>query len=110
MITAHSKALFISATSDRKLKEALHDTLLQCDLFFIYNEAHFLVGETKTKNSLPVRLNWLRQRVVDRNLGAAFFVTRQAYSQALNQFVARTHHATEQWAGRMERPLMLPLK
>lgn len=111
MIKAHAEALFItSSMSDRKLKEAVQDTLRDCGLFFIYDEAHFLVGEAKSRNSHPLRLNWLRQRVVDRNLGVAFFVTRQAYSQALNQFVTRTHYAMEQWAGRLERPLMLPLK
>ena len=52
-------------------------------LFLLYDEAHYLIPANYHKSTPPRRLNWVREQVIDREFGCAFFATPQSYRDTL---------------------------
>jgi len=110
-LIAHAEALHYSYTERTplpKLRDDVQDIVRDSGLFLLYDESHFLLPATYTKNTAPHRLNWVRSHVLDRGHGAAFFATPQSYGDSFRKFAAETQYRMEQWIGRIEKPLILP--
>lgn len=110
-LIAHAEALHYSYTERTplpKLRDNIQAIARDSGLFLLYDEAHFLLPATYTKNTAPRRLNWVRDYVLDRGRGAALFATPQSYGDNFRKFAAETHYRMEQWIGRIEKPLILP--
>ena len=109
--SAHADALGIcynESTSARNLKCSVEAVLRNSGLFIVYDEFHFVLPRTFSKNTPPRRLDWIRSQVIDRGIGCAFCSTRQTYSITRDKYVQTTQYQMEQWIGRIAPPLILP--
>jgi len=95
-------------TNQNELKAKVEYVIQHCRLFFIFDECAFLVPQTYSKTSAPVRLNWVRTEIVDRHLPFAAVVTPQSFHGAVKQFVKTTGYVMEQFLGRTLLTVPLP--
>lgn len=108
---AHADALgvdYTPSTSMKALKFDIEFIIANSGLLFIYDESHFLVPQNYTAKTPPVRMNWVRSRLIDRGIGVAFFSTRQSYQASMRKYGKKTQYQFEQWTGRIASPLILP--
>jgi hypothetical protein len=78
---------------------------------FVLDEAHFVFPAACYRNSPPMRLNWLRTKVVDRGDGknpVALVSTPQDYAHAASKFVKASGYNLAQWSGRIVHQVNLP--
>ena len=77
-------------------------------LFLVFDEGAFLFPQRFSKTSPPMRLNWVRQQIVDRKMPLAIVTTPQSYEPTLKRFVSKTGYAIEQFVGRNLLKVRLP--
>jgi hypothetical protein len=108
---AHADALGItyeSTTDTGKIRDLVQFVLKHGGLFIGYDESHGLFQLTYTKSNAKRRLEWVREHVIDRRIGCAFFATPQSYEESLNHFAKETGYNLDQWFGRMPPVQVLP--
>lgn len=107
---AHADAFGIDYTPgapNPALKDKVEFVLRHAGVMIVYDESHFLVPISYHKNTPPRRLDWVRNKVVDRGVPCAFFATPQSYDQTLEQYVKTTSYRLEQWVGRIAPTVIL---
>jgi len=95
-------------TSQNELKAKVEYVIQHSRLFLVFDECAFLVPQTYSKTTAPVRLNWVRTEIIDRHLPFAAVVTPQAFHGAVKQFVRATGYVMEQFLGRTLLTVPLP--
>ena len=112
-LLAHAAALHY--TPPRTISACELDRVIQfivrhSGLFLIYDESQWLIPSSYTRDTPPMRLDWIRSHVIDSPgaAGCAFFATKQSYRQDLDKFVKKTGFVMEQWLGRMAPIVTLP--
>jgi hypothetical protein len=95
-------------TSQNEIKAKVEFVIQHCRLFLVFDECAFLVPQTYSKTTSPVRLNWVRTEIIDRHLPFAAVVTPQAFHGAVKQFVRTTGYVMEQFLGRTLLTVPLP--
>lgn len=98
------------ATSPRALKEAVEFTVRHAGLMLVFDEGHWLLPTRYTSNTPPMRLNWVRTRIVDQGLPCVIVSTPQAFRHSVKGFVKRTGFNMEQILGRRAMVFTLPLE
>jgi hypothetical protein len=91
---------FSYQTSIRKLKEKVEYVIRFAGLMPVFDEAHFLLPTRFTANTAPMRLNWVRTQIVDRECPVALVTTPQTYKHCVEKFVKATGHNIDQFLGR----------
>jgi hypothetical protein len=91
------------------LKARVEYVLRHGGLFLIFDEAAFLLPQRFSQTTPPMRLNWVRQQIVDRKLPFAMVTTPQTYQHALTKFVKKTGYRIEQFVGRNLLTVNLPM-
>jgi hypothetical protein len=77
-------------------------------LMFVADEAHWILPTRFTANTPPMRLNWLRSFVVDKDCPLVTVSTPQDYKHCLAKFTRATGHNIQQWLGRKMLNVTLP--
>jgi hypothetical protein len=95
-------------TSQCELKIKVEYVIRHGGLFIVLDEGAFLLPQTYTRTSSPVRLNWVRTEIVDQGLPLAVVVTPQSFHPAVRRFVRSTGYAMEQFTGRTLLSVALP--
>lgn len=109
-LRAHADALGIPyshTTTGLTLRDQVEFIIKNSGLAIIYDEAHYLVPTSYTKATPPRRLNWVRAKLVDRDVPTAFFATPQSYKQSLARYAEETGYRIEQWLGRVAPAVIL---
>jgi hypothetical protein len=107
---AHADALGIAyshTTTTLTLRDQVEFVIKHSGLAVIYDEAHYLVPISYNKATPPRRLNWVRAKLVDRDVPTAFFATPQSYRQSLAKYAEETGYRIEQWLGRVAPAVIL---
>lgn len=109
-LTAVADALCIDTNrvSSPLLRERIAYVLKHSRMMLAFDEAQFILPQSLTPDSNPVRLNWLRRAVMDKGTGVALLATPQSYRKAKKRFVDRTKFAIEQFDGRILKVIHLP--
>ena len=94
-------------TSCSDLRERIDYVLRFSHLQLIFDEANFLFPAVFSRNTTPLRLNWVRRAVIDKDVPAVFVCTPQSYELAKKRFVKSTGYAMEQFDERVF-PVHLP--
>lgn len=111
LIQAFAESLgleFTLQTSRRELKASVEYILRHCGLMFILDESHFLFPARFSRNTPPMRLNWLRTQLVDRKCPVVLVSTPQEFDRCKAKFVKATSHRIEQFMGRIMHTVTLP--
>lgn len=112
MLVAMADALGIShtpTTTPLQLSAQVAYALKWGRLFLVFDEAHNLWPPATNRHTVPKRLNFIRDLVLDKvGCGCAFVSTPQSYKRIREDFLERTGYAIEQWDGRVGAPLCLP--
>lgn len=95
-------------TPARQLRETVEYILRHSRLMVVFDEAHFLFPTRFTANTTPMRLNWVRTQIVDRQCGCALISTPQDYGHSVTCFVKATGHNIQQFLGRIMMERRLP--
>jgi len=92
----------------RRLKETVEFTVRHSGLLFVFDESHFLFPTRFSKNTVPMRLNWIRTRMVDCNVSVVLVSTPQDYRHAADKFIRETQYNFAQFLGRIMHQVTLP--
>jgi len=95
-------------TPHDKLKETVEYVIKHSALMFVFDEAHFLFPARFNKNTVPMRLNWVRTQMVDRKNPVVLVTTPQSYDHAREKFLKTSGYNDAQWSGRIVRRIQLP--
>ncbi len=95
-------------TSPRRLKETVEFSVRHSGLLFIFDESHFLFPTRFSKNTVPMRLNWIRTQMVDRSVPVVLVSTPQDYRHAADKFIRETQYNFAQFLGRIMHQVTLP--
>ena len=93
-------------TSD--LQDQVQFIIRHSRLFFIFDEAHFLLPTSYGRNTNPARLDWVRTEIVDRDLPVALVCTPQAFKHSVARFQKWTGYNFAQFLGRIMLNVTLP--
>ena len=111
LLRAVASALGIVITKRSRspeLRQSIEFVLRYSGLQLVFDESQFLLPQNVTRNTEPVRLNWVRTAVIDQGIAAAFVATPQSYRHAERRLVRATGYAIEQWQERMLKTVILP--
>ena len=111
LLQAFARALgleFSLKTSRRELKSKVEYVIQFSGLGFALDEFHFAFPARFSANTPPMRLNWIRTEIVDRNCPVAMISTPQEFDRAKSKFVKATSHRIEQFLGRTMLNVTLP--
>lgn len=90
------------STARRVIQEKVDFVLRHCRFFLIFDESHHLVAESFKRTGAPVRLNWVRDAVMDAGLPCALISTPQDFQKRLSSFVSATRYNVDQFLRRVE--------
>jgi hypothetical protein len=99
---------FSFKTPYRQIKAKVEYIINFSGLMFIADEAHWLLPTRFSANTPPMRLNWLRTEIVDRNCAVVTVSTPQDYRKCVEKFVKATGHNITQFLGRTMLNVSLP--
>lgn len=91
-----------------QLREEINYLVDQAGLMLVFDEAQGIFPASFGRNTPPTRLNWIRRRVLDCGVPAAFICTPQSYQNARRKFLQATNFAIQQWDGRLLQTVHLP--
>lgn len=100
--------IYTYKTGQNELKAKVEYVIQHCRLFLVCDECAFLIPQTYSKTTAPVRLNWVRTEIIDHGLPFAAVVTPQSFDRAVKRFVNTTDYAMEQFLGRTLLTVPLP--
>ena len=92
----------------QRLRERTEYVIQHSGLFLVFDEFHFMLPQNYSSGTAPMRINWVRTEIVDRNLPLAAVVTPQSFLPAAKRFIRKTGYAFEQFFGRTHRVVQLP--
>ncbi len=99
---------FSFKTPCRQLKARVEYVINFSGLMFVADEAHWLLPTRFSANTPPMRLNWLRTEIVDRNCAVVTVSTPQDYKKCVEKFTRATGHNITQFLGRTMLNVPLP--
>jgi hypothetical protein len=74
----------------------------------LFDEAHYILPASYSSSTTPVRLNCIRDSIVDAQIGCVLVETPQAHTTSMRKFIGKTGYAMNQWFGRLHRKCTLP--
>jgi hypothetical protein len=100
---AIADALGIEAdcSSGSDLRRRIEYVLKYARLGLVFDEAHRLVPQKLSRNTVPTRLEWIRSRLAEEKVPCVLVVTPQSYETSVTKFLRKTRFAFEQINGRM---------
>ena len=96
------------STSYRELKSRVEFIIRHGGLMFVLDESHFLVPTRISKNTAPMRLNWIRTQIVDHGCPLVLVTTPQDFKHSVDKFTRATGYNMTQFLGRELFPCKLP--
>jgi len=110
LYTAIAEALGMETGPVRRseLKTRVEYVLDQARLMIVFDEAHFLIPQRYSETTPPMRINWVRTRIVDRGLPCALVITPQSFDPCLDGFLKKTKYRFDQFFGRSAATFTLP--
>jgi hypothetical protein len=111
LMTAIAEAIGIEVTplsTQREIKLQVEFFTRHCHPMFVFDEAHYLFPRRFGRNTPPMRLDWIRLNLMDRQTPTAFITTPQSFSECQRKFIRATQWNNDQFEGRICRNLQLP--
>lgn len=111
LLRAVAKSLGIEINARQRGHEVrgqIEFVLQQFRPVLIFEEATFLFPANFSKNTTPLRLNWVRRSVMDAGIPCVFVWTPQTHHITRSRFLKATNYAIEQFDGRILRTVNLP--
>lgn len=87
--------------TEQDLRERIEYVRRFSAVTLIIDESHYLAPSKFTRNTAPVRLNWVRSALIDRGTPVVLIATEQSYNSAMKRFTNATHYVMEQFDGRV---------
>ncbi len=73
-----------------------------------FDESHFLYPARYSEATPPMRLNWIRTRIVDTGQPCLLISSPQSWRQVQSRFLSKTRYTMEQFTGRIGLTVKLP--
>jgi DNA transposition AAA+ family ATPase len=99
---------FSLKTTTRELRAKIEFIIRHGGLMLCADEAHFLWPSYYSRNTTPMRLNWLRTQITDRDCPLVLVTTPQDFAHRAEKFVKHTGFNAAQFTGRTMRTVRLP--
>lgn len=90
------------------LREAVEYVVRHAGLMLVFDEAHFLFPQRYSDSTPPMRLNWIRTNLIDRDMPCVIVATPQDYKTSGKRYVKKTGYTFAQWLGREGYHVTLP--
>jgi hypothetical protein len=97
-----------SATSTRRMSDAVQYVIRHARLGIIFDEAQFLLPPPTSTTYAPARLDWVRRNVIDRKLPCALVCTPQTFNHAVRNLRDKRGYNFDQILGRIDLTVPLP--